>query len=85
MTPDQVITLFEDGYVNDTAPKVDDATASLAIWLSKNQHLLTPPEWSALVAIGSTLFERGMGDRMERSGFAGRAADMLLDKLQAKR
>jgi hypothetical protein len=84
MTPYEVLKLFEDGYVDDHAPKIDDATAALAQWLSDNKDVLTPFDWQLLVNIGMTLFEKGMEARMERDGPAGRAMELLLDALRKK-
>ena len=84
MTPYEVLKLFENGYVADQAPKVDDAAASLAQWLSDNEGMFTPFDWELLVNIGATLFEKGMEARMERHGPAGRATEALLDALRKK-
>ncbi|MGF7191921.1 hypothetical protein JOE11_004994 [Robbsia andropogonis] len=86
MTPYEVLKLFEDGYLEDIAPSIDDATAKFALWLSTNRASLTSDDWEILVGVGRTLLVKGIEARIiAREGIAHRATALLIQKLRSEK
>ena len=85
MTPDEVLKIFEDAYVDDLVSPVDDATAGLAAWISQNHETLSVDDFALLTAVGAVLYSKGMDARLETPAWAKTAADTLVEAFRLKK
>ena len=85
MTPDEVLTIFENLYVEDRVSSIDDATAGLAGWISRRSGSLSVEDVQLLTAVGAVLYSKGMEARLETPASAKTAADALVEAFRLKK
>ncbi|MCY0385832.1 hypothetical protein OVY01_00960 [Robbsia sp. Bb-Pol-6] len=77
MTPDEVLQRFAEQYVTGAMP-LDEATSSLAEWVSANENRLTSRDLAVFHAVGGAIFDWAIAEKMRSQKYSGIAADMLI-------
>ncbi|MGF7191922.1 hypothetical protein JOE11_004995 [Robbsia andropogonis] len=78
MSPDQVMEMFANHYVDGKTEPADKVTMAFAGWLSEYWDALSPESVALLTILGGTLFEVGVEANYVRPGTSAESTTQAL-------